>query len=251
METSTAEQLLSLNRQFYQTFALQFSVTRLRLQPGVKRLLANFPLDACILDLGCGNSELAFALENSQFRGHYIGCDFSPGLLTQAKSRSAGQINLPSDKYQFFHVDLASPNWKMTLPEIPYDLALSFAVLHHLPGKNLRLQFLSTLRALLDRRTAPQSIFIHSVWQFLNSPRLRSRIQPWNTIGLKDEDVDPGDFLLDWRHGGQGLRYVHHFTEAELQELAQASGYTIQQTFYSDGEGGKLGLYQVWEVMRV
>ncbi len=66
-------------------------------------------------------------------------------------------------------------------------------------------------------------------------------------IGLATADVDINDYLLDWRHGGRGLRYLHYFSEAELNDLAFASGFRAAETFYSDGEGGRLGLYQVWE----
>ena len=79
------------------------------------------------------------------------------------------------------------------------------------------------------------------------SPRLQARVVPWEAIGLSQEEVEPGDYLLDWRRGGIGLRYVHHFNEEELQNLATKAGYQIVETFYSDGEGGRLGLYQVWE----
>jgi tRNA (uracil-5-)-methyltransferase TRM9 len=85
-----------------------------------------------------------------------------------------------------------------------------------------------------------------SVWQFLQNERLRARIQPWEYAGLQVEDVDPGDYLLDWRRGGHGLRYVHHFDQAELQELAAGSGFAIQTSFKSDGQGGQLSLYQIW-----
>ena len=91
--------------------------------------------------------------------------------------------------------------------------------------------------------------FIHSEWQFLNSEKLKSRIQSWSKIGLTDTDVDPCDYLLDWRSGGRGLRYVHHFDEAELNALAAASRFRVQETFYADGQDGRLGLYQVWEVV--
>jgi len=33
-----------------------------------------------------------------------------------------------------------------------------------------------------------------------------------------------------------------------LDELADASGFHVADTFYSDGEGGRLGLYQIWEL---
>src|SRR5574341_200472 len=91
--------------------------------------------------------------------------------------------------------------------------------------------------------------FIHSEWQFLNSTRWRGRIQPWELIGLEAGEVDTGDTLLDWRSGGHGLRYVHHFNEDELANLAGGSGFQVSETFYSDGEGGRLGLYQVWKAI--
>jgi (p)ppGpp synthase/HD superfamily hydrolase len=89
--------------------------------------------------------------------------------------------------------------------------------------------------------------FILSNWQFLTSEKLRARIQSWKVTGIEETDVDAGDYLLDWRSGGEGLRYVHHFNESELSALARESGFMIRETFYSDGESGKLGLYQVWQ----
>ncbi len=109
-------------------------------------------------------------------------------------------------------------------------------------ASDLRLQLLRAVRALL----APQGRFILSNWQFLNSDKLRARLQPWTRIGLTEEDVDAGDYLLDWRRGGEGLRYAHQFSEAELAALAAECDFDILETFHSDGEGGRLGLYQVW-----
>jgi hypothetical protein len=85
-----------------------------------------------------------------------------------------------------------------------------------------------------------------SNWQFLNSSRLAARIQPWDAVGLSASDVDPGDYLLDWKRDGAGLRYVHHFNPAELSELAARAGFLVMDSFLSDGEGGNLGLYQTW-----
>ena len=123
------------------------------------------------------------------------------------------------------------------------ETAMAFAVLHHLPGIETRLEFLNRSRHLL----APHGQLYLSNWQFLNSERLRRRIQPWEAIGMTPEQVDPGDYLLDWRQGGYGLRYVHHFDQPELAALAQDSGFRLVETFYSDGKGGQLSLYQVWE----
>ena len=55
------------------------------------------------------------------------------------------------------------------------------------------------------------------------------------------------EYLLDWRSGGYGFRYVHHFQEDELSQVAEEHGFRVKETFYSDGEGGRLSLYQIWE----
>jgi hypothetical protein len=64
---------------------------------------------------------------------------------------------------------------------------------------------------------------------------------------MSASEVDAGDYLLDWRSGGKGLRYVHQFDEKELGALAKESSFRIMDTFHSDGESGNLGLYQIWK----
>jgi tRNA (uracil-5-)-methyltransferase TRM9 len=244
VDPNAAQKILALNRQFYQTFAGPFSDTRMRLQPGVHRILERLQPSKSVLDLGCGNGYLASQLAQKNPGVTYIGLDNSPGLLERARTACGGLQNI-----SFHLADLASPTWEAALAAAPeahanraFDAILAFAVLHHIPGTRARASLLRKIRSFIQ----PDGEFIHSEWQFLNNPRLRLRIQAWETIGLAECDVDPGDYLLDWRQGGQGLRYVHHFSEDELAELARESGFVISETFYADGEGGNLGLYQVW-----
>jgi len=259
MNTDTVNRLLERNRQFYQTFCDQFSATRQRLQPGVRRVLDGLPTGARLLDLGCGNGELWLSLARQGFAGLYVGLDFSPRMLRQAAVRAGATNHITNEdsftearrtgspagaQAVFLQADLGAPDWDLGLPQAPYSAVVAFAVLHHLPGRALRLQTLRKVRRLLS----PGGHFYHSEWQFLNSPRLRARIQDWTLAGLSADQVDDGDYLLDWRHGGLGLRYVHHFSPAELAELAAESGFQIVETFLADGEGGKLGLYQTWKV---
>jgi tRNA (uracil-5-)-methyltransferase TRM9 len=232
---TTLSHLLDLNRQFYQTFASAFSSTRLRLQPGVLRILKQISSTDNLLDLGCGNGALARQLASRGLNGTYTGLDFSQALLEQASAQ------LPPN-FRFLQADLASPDWEVLLAGSQFDTVLAFAVLHHLPGEDLRLQVLNKVRTLL----LPGGRYIHSEWQFLNSPRLTARIQPWEAVGLSAREVEPGDYLLDWRQGGQGLRYVHHFSEPELALLASDAGFEVTGSFLSDGENHRLGLYQVW-----
>ena len=240
MNAGIATRLLSLNKQFYQTFGREFSSTRQHLQPGVQHILDTLTGDESILDLGCGNGELARERMRRGQRGTYIGLDFSQPLLEAARH---GWEDAPAT---FIRADLTTSDWEKPILRAshpPFDLVTAFAVLHHIPGAGLRLAILQKIRAMLR----PGGQFIHSEWQFLGSDKLKGRVQPWREIGLTDGDVDSGDYLLDWRSGGRGLRYVHHFDEPELEALAEASRFRVTSTFYSDGENGRLGLYQVWE----
>ena len=245
MDPDVAQKLLALNRQFYQTFARPFSTTRMRLQPGVRTILDRLPHPGCILDLGCGNGYLAAQLIEKHPDVFYVGLDSSPELLEGARHACAGGQNIT------FHLaDLTSPAWELDLSATPgshtslqFNTILAFAVLHHIPGTPDRVSILKKVRSLIQ----PDGRFIHSEWQFLNNPRLRLRIQPWETVGLSQQVVDSGDYLLDWRQGGQGLRYVHHFSESELAELAKECGFFITETFSADGEEGNLGFYQIWQ----
>ena len=254
MHPNVAKKLLALNHQFYQTFAQEFAATRQRMQPGVQRILEMIPADARILDLGCGNGELWRELAHRGHRAPYLGLDFSENLLEEARR------NAPNPKMvTFLQRELSTPDWDVNILS-QFDVALAFATLHHLPSTDLHRQTLRNVRALLASNFlpsndsplatphSPPSHFIHANWQFLNSPRLRARIQPWEKVGLSAAAVGPNDYLLDWRRGGTGLRFVHHFTEDELRTLAAETGFTVVESFFSDGKEGNLGLYQVWEL---
>jgi tRNA (uracil-5-)-methyltransferase TRM9 len=244
MRDKVIARLLELNSEFYQTFADHFSQTRERLQPGVLQALENLPSEAWVLDLGCGNGELALEWLSREPEGRYIGIDSSPLLLEISREK------IRDPRVTFHVLDLADPAWSEALET---DLAiplrdrigrvLSFAVLHHLPDAELRNRLALQVHRLLNE----SGQWIHSNWNFLASERLRARILPWETIDLSAEDVEEGDYLLDWRRGGYGLRYVHHFTPSELDAIARETGFTVLETYHSDGEGGRLGIYQVWE----
>jgi SAM-dependent methyltransferase len=239
MNRATAERLIELNREFYTRFGDSFSATRHRIQPGVRRVLEMLKGDEDILDLGCGNGWFARELAERGHRGSYLGVDFSLPLLRDAESHAGGF------SATFRQVDLTklSVIGEQLLMTDNYSLITSFATIHHIPSQEIRIDILEAVHQLLK----PGGLFIHSNWQFLNSEKLKARIQPWEAAAIDGSEVDAGDYLLDWRSGGKGLRYVHHFDEAELVELAQATGFQVRDVFYSDGETGNLGLYEIWQ----
>ncbi len=238
VDPTAAQQLLDLNFRFYTDHGNDFSATRERLQPGVRRLLDTLEREEAILDIGCGNGELARVLSRRGQRGSYVGLDFSLPLLKEAQRES---FSFP---VKFLQVHLTSLEAKTEdLPASAFDVVFAFAVLHHIPGHALRTDLARQVWEWLK----PGGKFMLSNWQFLSSRRLKGRIQPWSSIGLTEREVDRDDYLIDWKRGGQGLRYVHHFSQAELASLAQTAGFNILETFYSDGENRVSGLYQVWK----
>lgn len=235
MRANFAKQLIELNRKFYDEFGDSFSATRQRLQPGVQKILESIDENDSVLDLGCGNGHFLNHLFESGHKAPLLGVDFSLPLLRDAGS-SLGvefrEIQL-SKLSEFSNQLLESGKWKVIT---------CFATLHHIPSNKIRLDILQTVKKLLDKNGK----FILSNWQFLNSEKLKSRIQSWDKVGLTQNDVDENDYLLDWRSGGEGLRYAHHFSASELLGLATQVGFKVEAQFLSDGENGKLGLYQVW-----
>jgi tRNA (uracil-5-)-methyltransferase TRM9 len=248
MKAEVAERLIQINTVFYQNFGPAFAATRRRIQPGIRRVLEKIPKHGSWLDLGCGSGALALEWVEQGRTGAYTGLDFSTALLTEAY-QGLQNVAHAGLEINFQTANLGSPNWSAVLNGRTFDGVLAFASLHHIPGYTLRLSILQQARALLSSG----GLFIHSEWQFQNSPRLLARVLPWQAVGLNPADLEEGDTLLDWRYAlpGQaeqvGLRYVHRFDHSELARLADASGFRRVDEFESDGEGGRLGLYQVYQ----
>jgi SAM-dependent methyltransferase len=245
VDEARAAQLLEINRRFYLEHGQDFVETRKRVQPGVRRVLQSLRAEDSILDLGCGSGALARTLSQNGHRGCYLGLDFSPAALESAR---LGHYEFPA---RFLEVDLAHPERlqfhvrSRSEGEMAESWAVvaAFAVLHHIPGKRLRLDLLRLVQSWLraDGR------FMLSNWQFSASGRMQSRIMPWSAVGMNDTDLDEGDHLIDWRRGGTGLRYVHEFGEGELAGLATESGFSVAESFLSDGADRRSGLYQTWK----
>ena len=238
MQEHVVEKLLALNRQFYDQFAVQFSDTRGPQQPGLLRLVQHLPRSGTMLDVGCGNGRLAHLLDDQNRPLTYVGLDQNESLLAIARRQAFALRHVRAD---FRQVDVAASGWNQTLAARSFDAITLLAVLHHLPAERLRRKVLSDLLPLLR----PTGVVAVSTWQFLSSQRLRRKIVPWSQASLTPADVDPGDYLLDWRRGGTGLRYCHLISETELRELAQSAGFRIESMFLADGREGNLNLFAI------
>jgi 2-polyprenyl-3-methyl-5-hydroxy-6-metoxy-1,4-benzoquinol methylase len=251
MKPEILSKIDTINREFYQKFADSFARSRQRLQPGVAKVLRQIPPDSSWLDVGCGTGSLAVEWIRQRRPGMYHGVDFSVPLIEEARTRLAVEESFLGMKVGFSSADLTDDNWTRNLPEADWDGLMMFAVLHHIAGSERRAGVLRRLHALI-RSGAPLYV---SVWQIQNSPRLMNRLLPWTVAGLDDRELEPGDALIDWRADSSvtgssvAMRYVHLFSENELSGLAGISGFVVEDSFYSDGHEGNLGLYQYWRAV--
>ena len=235
MDNSTVQALVDLNRRFYERFALDFARSRSPEQAGLRRLLAFLPAQGHLLDVGCGQGRLAALLARHGSALRYTGVDNSAALLALAREQALAL------QTRWIEADLLSESWPDQVPAAQFEAIASLAVLHHLPGRRNRLGLLRAMQRLL----APDGVLLLSTWQFLNEDRLRRKQMPWSAAGIAPEQVEPGDYLLDWQRGGSGLRYCHLVDEAELRQLAAEAGLEPQAVYYDDGRSRTLNLFAV------
>jgi SAM-dependent methyltransferase len=246
MKDATVERLLALNRAFYATFAEHFAASRPVSDPALTSILPYLPRDARILDVGCGNGRLASLLERERPGSSYVGVDAIPELIGEARAQTE---QLAHTDVTFLVLDVTRRGWTRelpgkapsTLPRTGFDCAVALAVIHHIPGFHLRTRVLRDMGSVLK----PKGCAILSTWRFLAHERLRRKIVDWDEVGIDEEELDPGDYLLDWRRGGLGLRYCHLVDEEQVERLAAASGFRVRETFRAGGREGDLSLFAV------
>ena len=238
MDADLVNRLISLNRDFYTSFADGFSATRTAPWVGFARLLPYLPDHCRVLDIGCGNGRLAHFLDGERRGVTYLGLDFSPRLLDLARQATEG---LTSVAAEFRLADITRPDWTEAVQGQQFDGVLALAVLQHIPSFELRSGIVRQAAVLLR----PGGVFAMSNWQFTSSERLAKKIVPWSEVDIDPRGLEQGDYLLDWRRGRVGYRYCHLVEEEEVGSLAAEAGLEVVETFRADGREGNLNLYAV------
>ena len=256
VDTRTRRQLLRLSTDFYRAHATDFDASRGHHPwPGWERLLEWLPepgaTTLAVLDVGCGNARLATFLSNAGHRLRYVGVDANRALLGAARERLAPEL---IDRVELIESDfLATASPGESLPEGPFDLVALFGVLHHVPGRDWRIQL---VRELMER-AAPGGLVAVAAWQFAGRDRFERRRVEWNEIGpIEGEAIDPtqleeGDLLL--RFGSdpeRPPRYCHQVADRELDDLETelvAFGLDVDPVgdYRADGSEGDLNRYRV------
>jgi 2-polyprenyl-3-methyl-5-hydroxy-6-metoxy-1,4-benzoquinol methylase len=226
MNKKTEKELLGLVEKNYKQIAEHYNETRKRhLQPLWNKLVKyaeNIKEGASILDVGCGNGRLIEAFENKKI--NYIGIDQNEKLIELAKKQKPG--------YKFAVGDLCKLG---RIAEYDFDYLISIAVLHHLPGKRLRVEALKQCR---NKINADGEIFI-TVWNMWSpkwqKKKFRQNIFKFFLLKLIGKNkMDFGDILIDWKNSeGQVIsqRYYHAFTKRELKKLTRAADLKIKKIY--------------------
>ncbi len=241
MKQSTARRLIELNRVFYDQFATAFSHSRQKMNPGVERAFAEYLGDAkTVLDVGCGDARVGrwwreLPTKEHEVARRYVGVDASVGLL---------EAHRVQDHMALYPVDITADDWADQVQAqsgmVTFDAVVSFAVIHHIP-----IQYQEVVLKGIKSLLAEDGTAVISTWQFLHVPRLARKLLDWSEIDLTPDDVDEGDYLMDWQRGGRGIRYVHSHTQERLSALCQSVGFEIVATWRSDGATDDMGLYFV------
>lgn len=218
MDKEYAEYLLRKTKEDYNLIAEDFSRTREHVPEDRKSLLLQyiFPGDK-ILDLGCGNGRFFEIFEN--LRISYFGVDNSEKMIKMAKN-----------KYPKGNFETASA-LKLPFPINYFDKIFSFAVFHHIPSEDFRLQFLKEAKRVLK----PKGILILTVWD-LNPlkmiligewKRTRSflKYQILKIFGISK--LDFGDFFIPWQNFIP--RYIHYFTKNEFKKIVEKSDFKVKE----------------------
>jgi SAM-dependent methyltransferase len=245
MKPEVIARLLAINADFYAEFAASFGASRLYPQPGYRQLLTYLP-QPCkrVLDVGCGNGRFGKFLVENLPEVQYSGLDANPELLAIAASGIDGHFILQ---------DISQPGYLAGLGE--FDLIVCLATLQHLPSRGNRRRALAEMGTHL----AKNGRLVLSSWQFMGSQRQRRKVLPWQLVGLRENELEEGDFLVAWNRGGSGYRYVNLITAENIRKLVQLTSaggdpagipdppLRIIAEYLADGKEGNLNLYSVLE----
>jgi 2-polyprenyl-3-methyl-5-hydroxy-6-metoxy-1,4-benzoquinol methylase len=222
MDKQTQKELLEIVRHNYDEIAKDFDETRKKaLWPEMVKLAGEVKDGDKVLDVGCGNGRLLEALADKNIL--YTGIDQSEKLLAAAKKNYPGRTFSTGNLLEL-----------TKLPELNFDYVFCLAVLHHLPGQDLRL---AALRQLKNKIKDDGRIII-TIWNLWAQPKYRKLIFKFALLKMiKKNRLDFGDIIFNWQDnlGGRvSKRYYHAFTGRELKRIVRRAGLRTKKIYQDD-----------------
>ncbi len=186
----------------------EFSLSRARFWEELTFLGEHATPNMKVLDIGCGNGRFYDVIKERQTT--YTGVDNSAGLLSEAKKKHHG--------IEFIEGDATA----LPFSDQSFDIAYAFAVIHHVPSRTLRKQFIKEAARVLHSGNT----FIITSW-YLWRPRYLTKLF---LSSLKSmfflTSLDIGDMMHTFGKGRHS-RYLHAFTERGLRRLLEKNGFEV------------------------
>ena len=219
MDKQTQKNLLDLVKRNYEEIAGGFSRTRTnRSWPELVKLTEPVKAGSRIFDVGCGNGRLLEILTGENIE--YLGVDNSQELIKIAQARFPEKNFLNSNILELNKIS-----------QKDFDYVFCIAVLHHLPGKALRIEALEQLKTKLK----PDGKIIITVWNLWGQAKFRKLILKFVILKILGKNkMDFGDILFAWKNNlGERLsqRYYHAFTKNEIKSLSERAGLKLEKLY--------------------
>lgn len=215
MDTETRLELQAMTAAFYETHAESFSDSRQSEWDSWDLVLSKVGNFERVLDVGCGNGRFLRFLRNHDVTvSNYLGIDTSASLLAEARNA------FPDDDFIEQDID------KTLGVRDAFDLVVAFGLFHHLPGAKYRLWCMSDLAGLVNGG----GHLVISFWQPKLLSNFENKLAPNEHPGLEEND-----YLLGWNGDFSKVRYCHHFSDDEIDQLIEASGLTVVDRFQGNG----------------
>lgn len=221
MDKDTQQQLLKIVKQNYEEVAQDYDRTRRKQSDPLRREVEKYAQKVKegtkVLDVGCGNARLLELLPEGV---DYLGVDSSESLINISKERFP--------RYKFQTVDVLELD---RLKEKEFNYVLCIAMLHHLPGRDLRVK---SLRQMRDKMAIDGELMI-SVWNLWSKKKMRKRITRFLLLKILGKNkMDIGDITFDWKDNKKrtvSKRYYHAFTKRELKKEVKKAGLTPKNIY--------------------
>lgn len=218
MDSQTQKNLLSLVSRNYDEVAEEFDKSRSKysepLWSELAKLAGQVKNSGRVLDVGCGNGRLLEIIGKKKII--YLGVDNSQNIINIAKA-----------KYPNYKFVLGNILELSQLPDINFNYVFCVAVLHHLPGKDLRLKALKQLK----NKISDEGKIIITAWNMWSQAKFRKLIIKFFLLKLlKKNNMDFGDIIFEG-FSKFSKRYYHAFTKLELRRLGRKAGLKTERIY--------------------
>ena len=225
------------------------------------------PLNINIRDVGCGNMRfMRFVLDKLPAKlasetgacpdevatFNFENIDNSSELMSSVPASSTTEHDFIVNIHQDIIESLISGAPIGRSDEFKAHLSCSFGVFHHIPTMELRKKFLYEMA----QGCQENGLIAISLWQFMNDERIARKATDFSEYAARKLEIDPGsldqrDYFLGWKDSDTAIRYCHHFSRKDINELtefAKTIGLDLKQSFEADGKNDGLNRYLIFQL---